>query len=61
MDPHMGFSGLQAGFSRYVLSIGTPLEEWLKHIADTAQQEQNPPPSSSGRRPIWPRCRGFPA
>jgi len=41
-NPHMGFSGLQAGFSRYVLSIGTPLEEWLKHIADTAQQEQNP-------------------
>lgn len=41
-NPHMGFSGLQAGFSRYVLSIGTPLEEWLKRIADTAQQEQNP-------------------
>ncbi len=41
-NPHMGFSGLQASFSRYVLSIGTPLEEWLKQIAATAQQEQNP-------------------
>lgn len=38
----MGFSGLQASFSRYVLSIGTPLEEWLKQIALAAQQEQNP-------------------
>ncbi len=41
-NPHMGFSGLQAGFSRYVLSIGTPLEEWLKRIAAAARQEQSP-------------------
>jgi signal transduction histidine kinase len=41
-SPRMGFVGLQASFSRYVLSIGTPLEEWLKQIALTAQQEQNP-------------------
>lgn len=41
-SPRMGFAGLQASFSRYVLSIGTPLEEWLKKIASAAQQEQNP-------------------
>ncbi|TNC97970.1 MAG: ATP-binding region ATPase domain protein [Gallionellaceae bacterium] len=41
-SPRLGFSGLQASFSRYVLSIGTPLEEWLKQIALAAQQEQNP-------------------
>ncbi len=41
-NPHMGFAGLQTSFSRYVLSIGTPLEEWLVQIATTAQQEQNP-------------------
>ncbi|MFA6121426.1 MAG: sensor histidine kinase [Sideroxydans sp.] len=41
-SPRMGFAGLQASFSRYVLSIGTPLEEWLKQIALAAQQEQNP-------------------
>ena len=41
-SPRFGFSGLQTSFSRYVLSIGTPLEEWLKQIALTAQQEQNP-------------------
>lgn len=41
-NPRMGFSGLQVGFSRYVLSMGTPLEEWLKQIATTAQHEQSP-------------------
>jgi signal transduction histidine kinase len=41
-NPHMGFSGLRTGFSRYVLSIGTPLEEWLKQISLTAQQEHDP-------------------
>ena len=41
-SPRLGFSGLQASFSRYVLSIGTPLEEWLKQIALAAQQEQDP-------------------
>lgn len=43
-NPHMGFSGLRTGFSRYVLSIGTPLEEWLKQISLTAQQEHDPAP-----------------
>lgn len=41
-NPHMGFSGLQTGFSRYVLSIGTPLEIWLERLATVAQHEQNP-------------------
>jgi signal transduction histidine kinase len=41
-SPRMGFEGLQASFSRYVLSIGTPLEVWLKQIAEAAQQEQDP-------------------
>lgn len=41
-NPHMGFSGLQTGFSRYVLSIGTPLEIWLERLARVAQHEQNP-------------------
>ncbi len=41
-NPRMGFSGLQVSFSHYVLSIGTPLEEWLKQVATTAQQVQSP-------------------
>ncbi len=41
-NPRLGFSGFQALFSRYLLSIGTPLEIWLERLAATAQQEQNP-------------------
>jgi signal transduction histidine kinase len=29
-------------FSRYLLNIGTPFEEWLKHLTDASQQESNP-------------------
>ncbi len=41
-NPRMGFAGLQALFSRYLLTLGTPLEVWLKQLAEAAQQEQNP-------------------
>jgi signal transduction histidine kinase len=41
-NPRMGFSGFQALFSRYLLTIGTPFEIWLKRLAETAQQEQDP-------------------
>ena len=40
--PQSGFGGFQAGFSRYVLSIGTPLENWLQQLASDAQQQQTP-------------------
>lgn len=40
--PQSGFGGFQAGFSRYVLSIGTPLETWLQQLANDAQQQQSP-------------------
>jgi len=41
-NPRMGFSGFQALFSRYLLTIGTPFEIWLKRLAVAAQQEQDP-------------------
>lgn len=41
-SPRMGFSGFQALFSRYLLTIGTPFELWLKRLAEAAQQEQDP-------------------
>jgi hypothetical protein len=34
--------GLQSSFSRYVLSIGTPLEVWLKQLAADAQRDSGP-------------------
>ncbi len=40
--PQSGFGGFQAGFSRYVLSIGTPLENWLQQLAGDAQQQHTP-------------------
>jgi len=40
--PQSGFGGFQNLFSRYVLSIGTPLETWLQQLANDAQQQQSP-------------------
>lgn len=36
-NPLFGFHGLQVVFSRYLLSIGTPFEDWLISLADAAQ------------------------
>ena len=41
-NPRLGFSGFQALFSRYLLTIGTPLEIWLERLSAAANQEQNP-------------------
>jgi signal transduction histidine kinase len=41
-NPRLGFSGFQGLFSRYLLTIGTPLEIWLQRLAETAQQEPEP-------------------
>ncbi len=34
--------GLRNMFSRYVLSLGLPLEEWLKELSDAAEQVSDP-------------------
>ena len=41
-NPRLGFSGFQALFSRYLLTIGTPLEKWLGQLSAAANQEQSP-------------------
>ncbi|MDO8990311.1 MAG: ATP-binding protein [Sideroxyarcus sp.] len=41
-NPRQGFSGFQILFSRYLLSIGTPLEIWLQRLSEAAQREQDP-------------------
>ncbi|MBI5890357.1 MAG: HAMP domain-containing histidine kinase [Nitrosomonadales bacterium] len=41
-NPRLGFSGFQGLFSRYLLTIGTPLEKWLQRLSQAAHQEQNP-------------------
>lgn len=38
-NPRFGFSGLQVLFSRYLLNVGTPFENWLTRLAEAAQRE----------------------
>ena len=40
-NPRFGFSGLQVMFSRYLLSVGTPFENWLTQLTEAVQQESN--------------------
>lgn len=49
-SPRFGFSGLQVIFSRYLLNVGTPFEDWLTQLAEAAQRE--PDPASYLRRAI---------
>jgi len=39
-NPRFGFAGLQHLFSRYLLNVGTPLDEWLSNLAQASELEQ---------------------
>jgi signal transduction histidine kinase len=41
-SPRGEFAGLGSVFSRYLLSMGLPLEEWLKNVAQAAENENDP-------------------
>jgi len=41
-NPRAGFGGLNVLFSRYLLSIGLPVERWLHYLAEHAQREDRP-------------------
>jgi signal transduction histidine kinase len=41
-NPHAGFSGLGNLFTRYMMSIGLPVEQWLQALADLALREEDP-------------------
>jgi hypothetical protein len=41
-NPHSGFSGIGALFSRYLMSVGLPVEQWLQALANLAQREEEP-------------------
>jgi signal transduction histidine kinase len=41
-NPRAGFSGLQMVFSRYLLSIGLPFEQWLHFLAELSRSEPRP-------------------
>lgn len=40
-SPRGEFAGLGSVFSRYLLSLGLPLEEWLKNLAEAAEKESD--------------------
>jgi hypothetical protein len=41
-NPRAGFSGIGSVFSRYVLSVGMPLDQWLVHLAEESERELEP-------------------
>jgi signal transduction histidine kinase len=41
--PRFGFSGLQVIFSRYLLNVGTPFENWLARLTEAARHEPDAP------------------
>lgn len=41
-NPRGGFAGLEQVFSRYLLSIGLPFEQWLHRLARLAESETDP-------------------
>ena len=41
-NPHSGFSGLGGLFSRYLMSIGLPIEQWLQALTNLAAREDDP-------------------
>jgi signal transduction histidine kinase len=41
-NPRAGFGGLAMYFSRYLLSIGLPFEQWLYFLAELSQLETKP-------------------
>ena len=38
-NPRFGFNGLQVMFSRYLLNVGTPFENWLAQLTEAVQHE----------------------
>jgi signal transduction histidine kinase len=41
-NPRGGFSGIGSAFSRYLLSMGLPLEQWLIQLAEASEKESHP-------------------
>ncbi len=41
-NPRAGFAGLAMLFSRYLLSVGLPFEQWLYFLAELSQAERQP-------------------
>lgn len=41
-NPRAGFSGLGAAVAQHVMSLGLPVEEWLRSLAELGRREEDP-------------------
>lgn len=41
-NPRAGFSGISSTISRYLMSVGMPLEQWLVQLAEESEKEVDP-------------------
>jgi signal transduction histidine kinase len=41
-NPHLGMAGMGTVFSRYLMSVGMPVEQWLHTLADLAERQSDP-------------------
>lgn len=41
-DPRAGFAGLGSAVAQHVMSLGLPIEDWLKSLADLTRHEEDP-------------------
>jgi hypothetical protein len=41
-NPRGGFSGVSSAVSRYLLSVGMPLEQWLVHLSEENERQTEP-------------------
>jgi hypothetical protein len=41
-NPRGGFSGVSSAVSRYLLSVGMPLEQWLVHLSEENERQSEP-------------------
>ena len=41
-NPRAGFSGVGSAMSRYLLSVGMPLEQWLVQLSEESEKEPDP-------------------
>lgn len=41
-DPRAGFAGLGTAVAQHVMSLGLPVEDWLKSLADLTRYEEDP-------------------
>lgn len=56
-NPRAGFSGISSAISRYLLSVGMPLEQWLVQLSEESERHTDP---SRFLEAVMQRLKGMP-